>query len=226
MTKEDFLKEIQSLDPKARMEVVTNSDAPAAMKDLARKDASGNNEGSRRLLGARTAQLGASHKEARAVGAAMARELGADVPSPELLSPLREGVQEKDMFSKEAIRASTRGTRAGSSSGSSSPAKRPARQTQKSYSTVEPETAAERRRREDALKGANVSGRSPGGGGGGGGESSRIGETAAERRRREAALGFGSRNDESSDSEDDNTPRVPKPRVGIRFADEPIRGRK
>ncbi|PBP23291.1 Na+/H+ antiporter nha1 [Diplocarpon rosae] len=40
LTKEDFLREIQSLDPKARAAVVDASDASAAMKYLARKDAS------------------------------------------------------------------------------------------------------------------------------------------------------------------------------------------
>jgi hypothetical protein len=40
MNKEDFLKEVQSLDPKSRKEVVDKSDASAALKDMARKDAS------------------------------------------------------------------------------------------------------------------------------------------------------------------------------------------
>lgn len=74
------------------------------------------------------------------------------------------------------------------------------------------ETDAERRRRLAALKGV--------------GESSReeSGETPAERRRREAALGMSSTG-AGEDSEDDDTPRVPPQKRGIRFADTPERGR-
>jgi sodium/hydrogen antiporter len=46
------------------------------------------------------------------------------------------------------------------------------------------------------------------------------GETAAERRRREAALGMGPHQaDGEEDSDDDDTPRVPPARKGIRFAE-------
>jgi hypothetical protein len=46
------------------------------------------------------------------------------------------------------------------------------------------------------------------------------GETAAERRRREAALGMAPHQaDGEEDSDDDDTPRVPPARKGIRFAD-------
>ncbi|KAI1483867.1 alkali metal cation/H+ antiporter Nha1 C terminus-domain-containing protein [Daldinia eschscholtzii] len=70
-----------------------------------------------------------------------------------------------------------------------------------------PETAAERRRRLAAF--ASVR------------EDNDLGETPAERRRREAALGVDSGGAEDSDSEDDDTPRVPPARRGIRFADSP-----
>ncbi|KAI2626763.1 alkali metal cation/H+ antiporter Nha1 C terminus-domain-containing protein [Hypoxylon sp. NC1633] len=70
-----------------------------------------------------------------------------------------------------------------------------------------PETAAERRRRLAAF--ATVR------------EDSDAGETPAERRRREAALGVDSGAAEDSDSDDDDTPRVPPARRGIRFADAP-----
>ncbi|KAI0834811.1 alkali metal cation/H+ antiporter Nha1 C terminus-domain-containing protein [Hypoxylon sp. FL0890] len=70
-----------------------------------------------------------------------------------------------------------------------------------------PETAAERRRRLAAF--ASVR------------EDNDTGETPAERRRREAALGVDNDAAEDSDSDDDDTPRVPPARRGIRFADSP-----
>lgn len=78
-----------------------------------------------------------------------------------------------------------------------------------------PETAVERRRRLAALSGMRA-------------EEEPRGEqeTPAERRRREAALGLGSPGASDSDSEDDDTPRVPPARRGIRFADAPARGQK
>ncbi|RKF65463.1 Na antiporter 1 [Golovinomyces cichoracearum] len=51
-------------------------------------------------------------------------------------------------------------------------------------------------------------------------------ETAAEKRRRELALGLGQLSPDNYDSDDDNTPRVPPPvasRPGIRFAANPER---
>ncbi len=78
-----------------------------------------------------------------------------------------------------------------------------------SLSSESPETAVERRRRLAVLKGV-------------GDEGEDTGETAAERRRREAALGMSSRaGGEDDDSDDDDTLRVPPPRRGIRFADDP-----
>ncbi|KAI1505583.1 alkali metal cation/H+ antiporter Nha1 C terminus-domain-containing protein [Biscogniauxia marginata] len=74
-------------------------------------------------------------------------------------------------------------------------------------STDAPETAAERRRRIAAF--ASVR------------EDNEANETPAERRRREAALGVDGGAAEDSDSEDDDTPRVPRTRRGIRFADVP-----
>ncbi|KAM7192828.1 Na(+)/H(+) antiporter [Rhypophila sp. PSN 637] len=76
-----------------------------------------------------------------------------------------------------------------------------------------PETEAERRRRVAALKGVLGSAQED------------SGETPAERRRREAALGMSS-TAADEDSEDDDTPRVPPQKRGIRFADAPERGRK
>ncbi|OTB01383.1 hypothetical protein M426DRAFT_25687 [Hypoxylon sp. CI-4A] len=73
-----------------------------------------------------------------------------------------------------------------------------------------PETAAERRRRIAAFASVRE-------------DNDDTGETPAERRRREAALGVDSgENEEDSDSDDDDTPRVPPARRGIRFADSPL----
>jgi sodium/hydrogen antiporter len=81
------------------------------------------------------------------------------------------------------------------------------RATEDVSSTDAPETAAERRRRLAAF--ASV-------------RDDDNNETPAERRRREAALGVEGRQEES-DSDDDNTPRVPSERRGIRFAEGPAR---
>ncbi|KAI1108311.1 alkali metal cation/H+ antiporter Nha1 C terminus-domain-containing protein [Nemania sp. NC0429] len=75
-------------------------------------------------------------------------------------------------------------------------------------STETPETAAERRRRLAALAGVR---------------DDDSNETPAERRRREAALGVAGHSPEESDSDDDDTPRVPPERRGIRFAEGPVR---
>ncbi|KAI0411181.1 alkali metal cation/H+ antiporter Nha1 C terminus-domain-containing protein [Xylaria grammica] len=73
-------------------------------------------------------------------------------------------------------------------------------------STDAPETAAERRRRLAAF--ATV-------------RDDDTNETPAERRRREAALGVTGPSSEESDSDDDDTPRVPPEKRGIRFAEGP-----
>lgn len=76
-----------------------------------------------------------------------------------------------------------------------------------------PETAAERKRRLAVLSSVM------------GDDDDEEGETAAERRRREAALGVSAtESGQVSDSDDDDTPRVPPPKRGIRFA-EPERAR-
>ncbi|KAI1125042.1 alkali metal cation/H+ antiporter Nha1 C terminus-domain-containing protein [Nemania abortiva] len=75
-------------------------------------------------------------------------------------------------------------------------------------STDTPETAAERRRRLAALAGV---------------QDDDSNETPAERRRREAALGVTGPSSEETDSDDDDTPRVPPERRGIRFAEGPTK---
>jgi hypothetical protein len=250
LTKDDFLKEIQSLDPKARSEVVQESDAPAAMKAMAKKDASQDSPGLSRLFEARNTQAAAGKAEAKSVGAEMARQRGArlDEDSDE---DLEDRAREKRRKGVVQLAKESRDVPAGKSTTTTSPAT-------KTSSGNEPESAAERKRRERALRGVDdvtdaQRGRSPRRhepvqpletaaarrrrlameGGGGGGTGGRVqspgleGESAAERRRREAALGVS--NDNQEDSDDDDTPRVPPPVAksrGIRFAQSPVRAKK
>jgi NhaP-type Na+/H+ or K+/H+ antiporter len=91
LTKEDFLKEIQSLDPKARSEIISASDAPPAMKDLARKDASKTTPGTNRLYGAKAPQVASHTAAAVGIGKEMAVRRGGTVNVAENLSEDSEG---------------------------------------------------------------------------------------------------------------------------------------
>ncbi|TAQ89625.1 hypothetical protein B7494_g2054 [Chlorociboria aeruginascens] len=233
LTKEDFLREIQSLDPKARSEIVEQSDAPPSMKAIAKRDADKNSPGSNRLF-SKDIQAASGAAIAKTIGAEMAKKKGVDVDSTASPAPAKP---------KPAYVKSSRESESSSSS-SISPAK-------KASNSEMTETAAERRRREQALKGVedvtpaqrgdptsrtrdrnpsridpqmetSSRGRSPP-------KPSKVtgeeeSETAAERKRREAALGVRL---EEEDSDDDDTPRVPPPvkSRGIRFATSPVRGR-
>jgi len=250
LTKEDFLKEIQSLDPKARCEVISESDAPAAMKDLAQKDASDDSPGSSRLFGAKNPQRASGKGVAKTVGAAMARARGADLRGEDDEGYGRdhesgsesESDRERKKRAKGALDLRKKRERAESIGG------RTLSKIESHMSGEQPETDAERKRREQALKGVDdvtdaQRGRSRtleeehrvGGsasasasGSGSGSRGPEVGETPAERRRREAALGVSGGAVEE-DSDDDDTPRVPPPVAksrGIRFAQSPVRGRK
>ena len=217
LTKDDFLKEVQSLDPKTRCEVIEQSDAPHSMKDLARKDASDDSPGSSRLLNAKSAQVASGKGPAKAVGAEMARRRGASI---------YEGDTEEEQDSEEErIRMKNAKGSPQLSERKVSP-KGDARKLAKvdSPSNDVGESPAERKRREQFLKGVDDDTPFPRG------RPPRRGETeqesAAERRRREAALGVGGAQD---DSDDDDTPRIPPPVAkarGIRFAQSPVRGKK
>lgn len=263
MTKEDFLKEMQSLDPKSRAKVVNESNAPAEMKDLARKDARQNLGGSSRLYAVKDPEMRTSRKEAAQVGAKTAKERDTGVRDEEIDS--RESadeaaVERKREESADAVTAgkrreeamrevssdeslATKQTASGLASLNLGRIETPSTQVPETvaerirenvfrgldeetspHRLPQPaervkETPAERRRREamSALSSAAeiVRAMSP------------TGETPAEKRRREAALGVGGDVVEE-DSDDDNTERVPQARrrPGIRFAEEPIRGRK
>lgn len=248
LTKDDFLKEIRSLDPKARCEVVEESDAPATMKAMAKKDASMDSPGTRRLLESKHTQAATGKGEAKSMGAEMAKQRGASLD------------EESDVDTEDRTREKRRKKVVGLAKGNSdAPAgKSTTTSMAKTSSRSEPESAAERKRREKALRGVDdvtdaQRGRSPPRDSPaqlqetaadrrrrlameGGSEGRRVGqrvqspgtegESAAERRRREAALGVGTEDQE--DSDDDDTPRVPPPVArsrGIRFAQSPVRGK-
>lgn len=271
MTKEDFLKEIQSLDAKARSKVVNESTAPEEMKDSARKDASPH-------YAAKDPKLGSSPGEAKQVATKMTKDRGAEINDEshsEASSDEAAAERKREEFAvvgtsargrEDAKRQPIRNESPASTPQTSIPTSSDLRKIDTPSQQV-PETAAERRRRENVLRGLDEAdphgsqqdlslrpqqeltntpqqervgretpadrrrreatsaavasssnaerGRSP------------AGETPAERRRREAALGVGG-DMADSDSDDDNTERVPQARrrPGIRFAEEPIRGRK
>jgi hypothetical protein len=248
LTKDDFLKEIRSLDPKARCEIISESDAPAAMKDLAKKDASEDSPGSSRVFGAKNPQRAAGKGVAKTVGAAMAKARGADLRGEEdegygrdheSGSEDSESDREKRKGGKRVVLDLSRKRERVEPMN-----ERRLSMIESHMSGEEPETEAERKRREQALKGVDdvtdaQRGRSrtldserkgvasgSGSGSGSGSRGGEVGETPAERRRREAALGVGRMEE---DSDDDDTPRVPPPVAksrGIRFAQSPVRGRK
>ncbi|KAG9237999.1 Sodium/hydrogen exchanger family-domain-containing protein [Amylocarpus encephaloides] len=210
LTKDDFLKEIQSLDPKARADIINETDAPDVMKELARKDASDDAPGHSRLIGARGAQLVERTKPSQATGVDTSSRRGRVIND--------ESDEDSNNRSPQA-----RGTKV--------PA---ARMSSDSPSDDDmEESAAERRRREQTLQGIEEPerrGRSREVEGGEGVEEEEeeeeeeedLQESAAERRRREAALGVAG--PAQDDSDDDDTPRVPLPKSrGIRFAQSPKR---
>ncbi|KAE8441166.1 hypothetical protein EG329_005795 [Mollisiaceae sp. DMI_Dod_QoI] len=231
LTKEDFLKEIQSLDPKARCEVVAESDAPAVMKDLAQKDANHDSPGSSRLLSAAGVERASGKGIAKAVGAKMAMDRGAKIEEERgERSESEDSDQERARIQRAKAREAEKKAHA--------PAPKNAKMTgavnADQPSNDVPESAAERKRREQALKGVDeVTPAQMGRGRSRSrideGDDGPVEESAAERRRREAALGVGNGSPEQEDSDDDDTPRVPPPVAksrGIRFAQSPVRGRK
>jgi hypothetical protein len=239
LTKDDFLKEIQSLDPKLRAEIVEQSDAPAAMKDMAKKDASTESPGTSRLFGAKVPRVASGKGIAKTVGAEMATRKDAKIEEGGTDDEGSENSEERE----ERIRRMRQDGILYLAEGKKDTPKQ--HTTQDLYkvnspSNEVPESQAERRRREDALKGVDDvtpaqrgRPRTRGDIEGERVEGSRRGdvdneESAAERRRREAALGVGGMGAQE-DSDDDDTPRVPPPVAksrGIRFAQSPVRGKR
>lgn len=252
LTKEDFLNEIRSLDPKGRAAIIEKSDAPLAMKDLARRDADASIPGSNRLFSAKNVQSGASAAAAKVVGATMA---GARAPRTKELEGAGSSNSSRSSEDAEEHREAARRQRAlfvhahdSEERGSGSPGRTAVVASAGSPSGEVPESAAERRRREQALKGVDDDdipsrkhtvptpadrrretatterrGRAAG-------LTRDESETPAEWRRRVAALGHS---EEQDGDEEESSPATPtlqnqsstmsgKSR-GIRFAEDPVR---
>ncbi len=115
MTKEGFLKEMKSMTPKERAKIVEHSNAPAAIKEAARKDADPNVPGEGRLLEARNLAIGRSAEEATMHGEQLAAATGASGgesanPSPlelQMRWDIREESRESGQESEEDSPASS-----------------------------------------------------------------------------------------------------------------------
>lgn len=194
MNKEDFIREMQKLDKSTRKEIVDQSNAPSAIKNLAKADLAPK-QPQQPQQQPQPVQRRAS--PAGSVKSNNSRSGSTRQGRPEKSEVMSEGsnIERSESISRSSSRSPSLVTAEGESSA-------PSRDV--------PETAAERRRRLAVLQsvGDDVEGEN--------------GETPAERRRREAALGMTSGTAEDEDSEDDDTPRIPPPRRGIRFA-EPTR---
>lgn len=239
MTKEDFLKEMQS---KSRREVICESSMPTTSKDLARQEDS--HDVSRHVfiddkdIVSRQQEKDSgsvvrpeSSVASPLVGASNVGIFPADAPSTQVPETAAEQRRREQAF-KGVGEDSTRAVKP------------------KQQQATTRETPAERRRRNatSSLASASQPRSTSSGGDGepGMSEADPTVQTPAERRRREAALGLlgdsrGALEDE--DIEDDITVRLPPPRPvalsgeeepvrvgrrerGIRFAEEPIRGRR
>lgn len=205
MTKEDFIREMQSLDSRTRERVVDQSNAPERVKTLAKGDPQPD-------------KPGAKTTEPKSVrGKAISPPQRASESSP---SPAEASDSSGTTAGKAPMPLLRRQSPTNSSSGSSPAAPRRSdsdddeADDEDAPSHDDPETEVEKRRRLAVLQGLKGEGSAAGG--------TEDAETPAERRRREAALGGG----EEEDSDDDDTPRVPPARRGIRFADTPERGRR
>lgn len=213
MTKEDFIREMQTLDTRTRREVVDQSNAPERVKTLAKEDPPPETPGI----------TVTAPQSVRGKAISPPLPVNQDKSSP---GPAESSHSSSTTGKAPAPRASP------PSSGEMSPAEPRSDIDDDDDDDEEeddgdvpshdvPETAVERRRRLAVLKGLQGEGSGSGSGSGSGGGDDA--ETPAERRRREAALGMGGGEE---DSDDDDTPRVPPARRGIRFADVPERGRR
>ncbi|KAL7935735.1 alkali metal cation/H+ antiporter Nha1 C terminus domain-containing protein [Trichoderma chlorosporum] len=199
MTKEDFIREMQKLDVGTRKEVVDQSSASTALKDLARQDLS-----LRRPLNI------PEIIEPEASSAPTSTSASTSVsPDP------RGSYRDSESVSPRRQSDAPRGR------GRSATVEAPPQPSE-----LDGETAVERKRRLAAL-GQQIETEGSGSAAGRRQRAdvgSPTGETPAERRRREAALGMGgAAAAEDSDSDDEGTERVPPARRGIRFAEQPNR---
>ncbi|KAH7631794.1 alkali metal cation/H+ antiporter Nha1 C terminus-domain-containing protein [Sordaria sp. MPI-SDFR-AT-0083] len=191
MNKEDFIKEMQKLNKSTRKEIVDQSNASSAVKNLAKADLAPKQPQQPQQQSQLTQRRGSpvgSVKSSHSKGSSTRQG------RPENLETMSGGssAERSESPSRSRSRSPSLLTGEGESSA-------PSRDV--------PETAAERRRRLAVLQSVGDDG------------EGEHGETPAERRRREAALGMSSGAAEDEDSEDDDTPRIPPPRRGIRFAE-------
>ena len=246
MTKDDFINQIRSLDPKARAKVVEESDAPEDVKEDVRRDATRHQQREQKLF------------EPRPKARSAPRESATSYKFPAIPLENRDGevAAVTKVGSHEDRAKGEENLTLVDSNGDDIPFHGVSDAVLK-YSAGQPETAADRRRRaatprrkdsEDdgtprippAEQRRRISPTQSGSVSPNTtltrGESSlaAAGETNAERRRRLAALGEGEDGAKDSDSEDDGEERKPKsghtpvaepsmPRrtPGIRFADSP-----
>ena len=238
LSKADFIQQIQSMDPKARVQAIKESDVPEVVKEEVRAEAEDDGGDNRSSAGPRS-----SSKHAADQGTT---------------SPIQEGDQPDEMM-PVVRRLSTSEDRPKGPDGLTLIDSRnqdipfhPVSESVQKYGGEE--TAAQRRRRialsrkdsdDDGTErvppkttGQGPGFRTPTYGAGSSKTQEPQAETAAERRRRLAALGEGEEGEgrESSDSEDDGGERkpgvgqkpVPEPSMtgakrppGVRFADSP-----
>ena len=227
MSKQEFVQQLQQLDPKSRREVVEETDAPRAVKDEVHADALRESKQGRSVLRP-------SVTSKRSAGA------------PEL-GPVEE--QEGDDMDRPVIhRSESVEDKFNANDGPTEVPVFNVPQSVQKHAGGE-ETAAQRRRRialrrqdsdDDGTERIPPSSKTHGQRQrdpvprlGSHAEVDEQGETAAERRRRLAALGEGDSGEEDSDSEDDGGERQPGVRrpgdsgvqerraPGIRFADNP-----
>ena len=239
MSKQEFVQQLQQLDPKARREVVEESDASRAIKDAVHADA---------MQESKQGHL-AKHQHAASKRSAGAPALSAvEEQAPDDEQPvIRRMDTAEDKPSDDNNLAPVN-----SNNGEAVPVHNVPKSIQKHAGSEE--TAAQRRRRvalqrrdsdDDGTERIPPSTkanrgelrRNPLSQLGSSAQDDEHGETAAERRRRLAALGEGEGAEEDSDSEDDGGERQPKkghrpvaePSVGaqekkgpgVRFADSP-----
>ena len=247
MSKQDFIKQIQEMDPRARIETVEESDVPESVKQEIRQDAAEeSNQARRARFGSKLSALNEQDQPDE------------DMPMVRRFSTTEERPRGDSDQGLTQIESNIHGEEG---EGEDIPIHNVPHSIQK-HSGAE-ETAAQRRRRlalsrkdseDDGTERVPPLTALPGPGPGGpGGPLQRNpmsvlgskqttaaepqGETAAERRRRLAALGEGDEAEglDSSDSEDDGGERRPRTghtpvaepspvevRRGIRFADEMV----
>jgi len=206
MSKAEFIDQIRQLGPRARAQVVENSDVPEAVKREARIDAreqaAVNRGGGQDAVPIVQEHPEEEHRQSTAGLHPVASHEEGDL---KLVDSNNEEVPFHD------VSAEVRKHRTGTGETAAERRRRQAAQQQPSPEEDSEDDGTERVPPGRALR--QSSDRSP--------EDRPVadaGETAAERRRREGALGL--REGEESDSEEDEAPRQMPQRSNIRFADD------